>query len=389
MVASADPPAQWTSPSGDQDRPAVLVVADFTPNLGKVERHVGPLTETARPTMVCLTPADVPDIEYRLAPSPGWRPVGLCLLFFVALHEAWRGEYDAVVSFSLIPHGTFALIVGRLSGCPVHVGVIGADVDVHARSRYGPLISALLRRFDVVSVPGQQYRRELVAQGLQPDQIAILRNPIDVERYGPADADIRYDLLWVGRFSSEKDPLLFVECCRRLQDGEIPFTAAMVGDGPLFDDVRERLAAYGLDERVRLPGWVDDPIRFYQQSSIFVLTSERDALPLTLLEAMATGCAPVVPRIGNVTDVARDGQNAVVLDRRSAGCLATAMERLLDRDDLTRRLGRRAQEVRRTHSLAAARRDWNHIVDHMLAQPRDHPPMGADEPTRDRGQPDD
>ena len=92
------------------NEPSVLVVADFTGNLSKVDRHVRPLSGVAAPTMVCVTePDDVAGVEFVSGPAVGFRPLDLLVMAVVALFEALRGEYDAVASFSLLPHGTVAL----------------------------------------------------------------------------------------------------------------------------------------------------------------------------------------------------------------------------------------------------------------------------------------
>ncbi len=341
----------------------MLVVTDFTRNLSKIERHVGPLAETADVTMVCITgDGELDGIDYRTVPSLGARPLGLALMLVAALYEAWRGDYDAVASFSLLPHGCIALAVGTAFGIPAHLGIIGIDLDVHARSRYGAVVRWLIRRFDAISVPGTAFRDQLVGMGVPRGRIEVLANPIDVGTYHPnPDAEADYDLIWVGRFDAEKDPLLFVEALAELRESGREVTAVMLGDGPLQDAAERRVRERGL--RVDLPGWVDDPVAYYWRSRAFVLTSERDALPLTLVEAMATGLGCVVPAVGNVPDVARDGETALVLEEMTAGTLAAALDRLLADDELCARLGENAAGVADRYSYEAAAEDWVRILE--------------------------
>lgn len=346
---------------------SVLAVCDFSANLEKVERHIQPLADVAETTMVCITASEsVPDVAYRTVPSFGRRPVGLLLMFVAALFEGLRGEYDAVVSFSLIPHGCFALVVGRLSGTPVHLGIIGADLDVHAKARYGPLVAFLVRRFDAVSVPGTTHERQLVEMGVPPSRISILTNPIDETRYTTAsETEVEYDFVWVGRFDTEKNPRLFADALVRLHERGVSFRAAMVGDGPLRREVERELRARGLGDAVDLPGWVDDPLGYYQRARVFALTSRRDALPLTLVEAMATGCACIVPPVGNVSDVVEDGRNAVVLEGMDAASLSRELRRLQSDRELSERLAADATAIRARFSYGAASDDWERILHGM------------------------
>ncbi|MFC6838527.1 glycosyltransferase family 4 protein [Halomarina ordinaria] len=346
--------------------PSVLVVTDFTRNLSKIERHVQPLAETADVTVVCITGDEsLPGIDYRTVPSFGVRPLGLALMLVAALYEAWRGEYDAVASFSLLPHGCIALAVGTVFGLPTHLGIIGIDLDVHARApRYGAAVRWLIRRFDAVSVPGTTFEDRLVGMGVPRERVEVLANPIDVDAYYPnPEVDPEYDLVWVGRFNEEKDPELFVAALAELRERGDEVDAVMLGDGPLERAVEARVRADGLEDSVELAGWVDDPLSYYWRSRAFVLTSERDALPLTLVEAMATGLGCVVPAVGNVPDVARDGETALVLDDLTPETLADALERLLRDDDLAARLGENAAAVADRYSYEAATEDWSRILE--------------------------
>lgn len=341
------------------------ILAIYGPsNTGKIERHINPLADTADTTLVCIDAADHHDgLTYRAVPSFGFRPVGLGLMLVVALEEVLRNDYDGVVSFSLFPHGCIALLAGRLAGLPVHLGILGIDLDVHARSSYRWIVRLLLRQFDAISVPGTTHRRQLESIGIGPQRTVVLANAIDTDRFTPAATEGRtYDFLWVGRFGPEKDPMSFVDALARLRAMGRSFRAVMLGDGPLVEDVGRALRDRDLTDVVDRPGWVDDPLPFYRRSKVFVLTSRRDALPLTLIEAMATGVAPVVPRVGNVTDVVEDGQTGVVLDDPDPGSVAASLSRLHRDDGLRERLAANATRVGERYSYDAARDDWESIL---------------------------
>jgi glycosyltransferase involved in cell wall biosynthesis len=273
-----------------------LAISDFSGGVsdtGRMSEHLGPLAERAETTVVCLVPDEsVEQLTYREAPTTGVRALDLLSLFTVALAEAARNDYDGIVSISLVPYGCFALVVGWLCGLATHLAIIGADLDVHARARYGALTAALFRRFDAITVPGTAHRDQLEALGVPGERIEILANGVDCATYRPVDTPTEYDYIWVGRFAAEKDPLLFVAMVAELVErGENP-RAVMLGAGPLAEAVEERIRELGLDGHIDRPGWVDDPVDYYHRTRTFVLTSERDALPLTLLEAMACGLVP-------------------------------------------------------------------------------------------------
>ncbi|WP_049923563.1 glycosyltransferase family 4 protein [Halopiger djelfimassiliensis] len=347
----------------------VLVVTGLS---HKNERHYGPLAAVAGDTtLVCLDPAsDVDGARAVRVPDVGPRLLRLVLLFFVALYEGYRNDYDAVASISLFPYGCYALALKALYGYPAHLGIIGIDLDHHAQQWYGPLPRWAFRRFDAVSVPGSVHATRLERCGVPDDRIERLTNPIDVETYRPpadGDADTDYEFVWVGRFSEEKDPHRFVDALAELSASGREFRAVMVGDGPLRPAVADEIAARGLDGAVDLTGWVDDPAAYYRRSSVFVLTSGRDALPLVLLEAMASRLAPIAPPIGSIPDVVSDGENGIVVRDRDPETFAAAMERCLDEPARRRSLAATATEVRDEFSMERASDDWRRILAALTA----------------------
>jgi glycosyltransferase involved in cell wall biosynthesis len=97
----------------------------------------------------------------------------------------------------------------------------------------------------------------------------------------------------VGRVSEQKAPLDFVEGARLVQR-EAPSTRfALVGDGPLLEQVKQKVKDNGLEGSVFILGAQPDAFRWIQAADIVTLTSHWEGSPYSLLEAMAW-CKPVV-----------------------------------------------------------------------------------------------
>jgi len=356
-------------PDTDIDR--VLAVYGPT-NIEKIERHIKPLSDIVdTTTLVCTqTNPDVTGIRQLAPPSTGVRLLDLFLLSLLVAVESVRGDYDAVMSVSLLPHGCLGLLAARWNGIPVHLGIIGYDIDVHTQAWYGRPVRWLIRRFDAVTVPGPTHRRRLHRSvGVSRERTAILANPIDAERFSQrSDVDRSYDLLWVGRLTAEKRPVLFVDMVAAVVERNPSIRAAIIGDGPLSTAVENRIAHHGLEEVIDAPGWIDDPVPWYANASVFLLTSERDALPLTLIEAMASGTVPVAPAIGNVADLLVDDWNGQVVDPVTVDGFAAATEKLLVNPERRARLSTNARRVQSRFTVADATEDWRHVT-RILGRP--------------------
>nr|WP_246286580.1 glycosyltransferase [Natronomonas gomsonensis] len=259
-----------------------------------------------------------------------------------------------------------ALVAGGVSNTPTHLGVLGADLDVHAHAWYGWGPRFAFPRFDSISVLGSRHRQQLVDYGVPAESVFILTNAIETDVYDPkrGAAESEYDFVWSGRFSPEKAPGLFVDAVDELNRRGYNIRAAILGSGDLTESIEAKIHSAELSDIVDTPGWVDEPADYYTRSDTFVLTSEREALGLALIESMAMGLSCIAPRIGNIPDIADDGENALLVEERTPEAFADAMERVLIDASLHERLGANAIPVGQSFSYENAREDWREIVEY-------------------------
>jgi glycosyltransferase involved in cell wall biosynthesis len=146
---------------------------------------------------------------------------------------------------------------------------------------------------------------------------------------------------WVGRLSREKGPDVFVEALGLLAD--VPWEAAVIGEGPEGKDLVARANALGIGNRVRWPGLVPEMGRAMGALDAFVLSSRTEGTPIALLEAMAAAVPTVATEVGGVPDVVSE-REAWLVPPESPVRLAEALRALLaDREEAAGR-GRAAKE---------------------------------------------
>lgn len=358
------------------DETAVLIISGFgvwkhgEPKVGKIESHLSPIGAVAdRTVFVCTGPTaeSVPEIDYRQIAPSRWKLLTLFKQFLLALKLSVFEDFDVIVTYSLIPYGMFGLVTGGISRTPVHLGIIGSDLDVHAHGRYRTFVRWCFRQFDTISVKGETYEKQLIEYGVDPKAIFHLYNPPD-KSYLSANPkeDPTYDLLWLTRMSEEKNPLLFVEILSELDDRGVQFNAAMVGSGPLEDTIRDAVEDRDLGDRVDMPGWATNPKQYYEDSSIYVLTSTRDMLPISLLEAMYCGAVPVAPAIGAIPDVIRNEENGILIEENTVENYVEELTSLLENDKERDEIRNDALRITQHISHDASAEKWDEILDYAL-----------------------
>jgi glycosyltransferase involved in cell wall biosynthesis len=146
--------------------------------------------------------------------------------------------------------------------------------------------------------------------------------------------------IWVGSLDERKDPLAAVRAAR-----EAGVLLLVVGDGPLRSQVERAAGA-----RVRVLGRRADVPRLLAAADLYVLTSRREGLALSLLEAMAAGLAPVVTDLPENREAVGDA--GVAVPPGDADELAAAIERLVGNEAERAHLG--ALALRRVAGLFSA-----------------------------------
>jgi glycosyltransferase involved in cell wall biosynthesis len=121
-------------------------------------------------------------------------------------------------------------------------------------------------------------------------------------------------IICIGRLTSVKDPLRFVRLVAELNSGSHPVVDAVwLGDGELRDDaidLANRLGCKGLS----FVGKQTDVASYIRNSDLLVMTSQREGLPLAILEAMSLGRGVIAPNIGSCSDAILQGKNGVLYD---------------------------------------------------------------------------
>ncbi|MDD9370108.1 MAG: glycosyltransferase, partial [Acidimicrobiales bacterium] len=168
----------------------------------------------------------------------------------------------------------------------------------------------------------------------------------------------------VGNFTAKKDQATLLRAFASLPDAPTDTRLVLVGLGPLEDTLRGLAAELGIADRVVWPGSRDDVFALLPAFDTFVLSSQFEGLPIALLEAMATGVAPVATRVGGIPEVITDGRDGLLVPAGDPGALAAALGKVLDDDELRADLGRQAavragefdlvHAVRRTEALYEA-----------------------------------
>ncbi|MGB9662819.1 MAG: glycosyltransferase [Moorellaceae bacterium] len=151
-------------------------------------------------------------------------------------------------------------------------------------------------------------------------------------------------LLHIGRFAPQKNHLLLIEAFALAVKEHPTMQLWLIGDGPLRPAVEKTVVEMGLEGTVLFLGIRDDVPKLLADSDVFILPSDWEGVPLTVLEAMAAGKPVVATAVGGVPELVEDGVTGILVPPRNPEALAQGILRLAKDPHLRQRMGKAARE---------------------------------------------
>ncbi|MDI5786311.1 glycosyltransferase, partial [Lactiplantibacillus plantarum] len=109
-------------------------------------------------------------------------------------------------------------------------------------------------------------------------------------------------LSMAARFDAPKRQDLLIQALTYLPEN-LPIVCHFLGDGPAIEACKTLTHQLNLDAKVRFYGVVDNVQKYYSQSDVGVLISDYEALPISLVEALAQGLPIIASNVGGIQEL--------------------------------------------------------------------------------------
>jgi glycosyltransferase involved in cell wall biosynthesis len=239
-------------------------------------------------------------------------------------------------------------------------------------------------RIDRVQVTHGEMHELVLSAGVEPERVFRIPIGIDLERFPLGDesargaARERFDIptsaFVVGSFVKDgvglgegnepklvKGPDVLVATLERVRES-IPELFVLLS-GPARGYVRRRLEQSGIPYRHVVLGSRDELAGAYYALDVYVVASRQEGGPKSALESMATGVPLVSTRVGQVPEIAHDGEDALLPDAEDADALADAVARVHGSASLRARLVAGARPTAETYAEEHLDERWAELLD--------------------------
>jgi len=362
--------------AGNSDKLRLAIVGPLPPPSGgmanqcrqlvRLLREEGLVVELVQ-TNSAYTPAWVGSIPvlrafFRLIPylMALWRAAGRNQLFHIFANSGWAWHLFAAP----------AVTIAQLRGIPVIVNYRGGNADPFLASAPG-YVSRMLRGVAAVVTPSG-FLRDVFAKYDIP--ATIIANIIDLNRFKKRQSvfgNHAPHLIVARNFEEIYDiPTAiraFSSACKRFPHARL----TLAGTGPEREACERLATELGIRERIHFAGRIDnDRIpELYADADIAINPSTVDNMPISILEAYASGVPVVTTDVGGIPYIAEHERTALLVPARNPEAMADAILRLLDTPSLAETLITNGLHEAETYAWPFVRENWTGLYRRLLTRP--------------------
>jgi len=258
------------------------------------------------------------------------------------------GRLDVLDAHFGYPDGFAAVQLGRWLHVPVTITLRGTETRHAADPVLRPMLTRALQQATRVFAVSESLRQVAVGLGVAPDQVRVVGNGVDLERFQPVDRiQARHNLglppdapvlVSVGGLCERKGFHRVVACLPALRAQSLDVHLLVVGgpspEGDWTDRLHAQVRELGLESRVHFTGPLppQELPRVLSAADVFVLATRNEGWANVFLEAMAIGLPVVTTDVGGNAEVVCRPDLGQIVSFGDEVALAAALHRALGHD---------------------------------------------------------
>lgn len=261
-------------------------------------------------------------------------------------------------------------VLARLAGRPYLIHLHGGGFQRFYEDESGPLARRLIRgtlaHAALVIALSEQWRERLL-RICPAANVEVLPNAVVLPEK-PVSRDTRERepvLLFLGHLLRDKGVYDLVTAFAQVA-GRFPRSRLVLGGIGNIEEVARLARGLGIAERVACPGWLgpEQKSAALANSTLFLLPSYAEGMPMALLEAMSWGLPVIATPVGGIPQVVTSELNGLLVTPGDVAALAATIARVLEDAELRERLGQAARKtIEQDYSLDKALAKLSGIYD--------------------------
>lgn len=288
-----------------------------------------------------------------------------CFFKFLSYQHSNNRKFDLIISFFLYPHGYVSYLCSKITGLMhVHCIIAGSREIVV----FGNIIKffslLILNQCYNVIVMGKNSENEVIDLGVNPEIVKIIPNYIDTEKYYPSNEVKKYDIVVVTRYNHIKRIDRLIDIISEMSKRSYRLKTCLIGSGPLLAEIKMYSIEKGVNDLITFENEVhsEGVISYLNEGKYFVLTSDFEGIPHSLMEAMACGLCCIAPSVGDIGDLIESKVSGILVNK-SVDEYCSAMIQLIGDKEYQKKISYNAvSRINNNFSVRIAEQYWNSVL---------------------------
>jgi len=226
----------------------------------------------------------------------------------------------------------------------------------------------LSKKCAMVICPSKTRQKELKAIGIR--NTIVISNSIDglfFKMPKMAKRPRRFTIVYTGRLEREKNPFLLLKVCKELKILTPTFRMLIIGSGSLSEKLQKKSWELELGENVEFIGEIERKYlpNIYKKAQLFLTASISEVMPLTLIEAIASGLPIIALKKSGLEDIVIEGLTGYLM-KPNPKIIAAKILRLISNNQLLSKLSENAYRHALNFSVSKKAKDLENLYRQVL-----------------------
>ena len=196
----------------------------------------------------------------------------------------------------------------------------------------------------------------------------VIPNAINPEFIRPTYSGLRTnEIVAVGRLNTQKNYTLLINAFFEVHKKRPEFVLRIFGKGPEEAALKEKVRSFGLSDSVVFEGYVSNIHERIEKARVFVMTSDYEGMPNSLIEAMSLGlpCISTDCPAGGPRYLISNEENGILINTGDKEALITAMLKIIEDEDFSNMLSINASMIKDRLNPIKIYEQWRQFIDYV------------------------
>lgn len=283
------------------------------------------------------------------------------------LRGIWKSERpDLILSF-IGKNNMMAILTSRFLHIPTVISVRGEPKEEYY-SRFLRLVAQVLFPMADGVVLQTNASKEFFNQSVQKKSVVLPNslNPAFIREVYAGEREKQ--IVAVGRVDANKNHRMIIKAFAGLAECYPEYELVIYGEGELRQELLHEVEEMGLQERIHLPGSIVDVAGAIYKASVFVLSSNSEGMPNTLIEAMALGipCISTDCSGGGPRDLIVNGENGILTEVENWEMLEENLQKIISDKEFAKKLSKNASKIQEKLNPDLINQKWEAYFNKLM-----------------------